>query len=99
MAAATYFACQKKQATDGQCRRTKITPALECKDGSHETATGPRGSELGGDDGTQWVIAANTHTHYEPPADEGTDDTDCGTLATDRLTKGGNNDNHKLDTI
>jgi hypothetical protein len=72
---------------------------LESKDSGHETASGPRGSEFGGDDGTQWVITANTDAQYEPPGDDSTKNTDSSGFAANRLAKRGHNDNHEFDAI
>jgi len=79
--------------------RTEIAPALESEDGSHETASGPRCSELGRDDSTQRVIATDTNAHKKPPYDEGANDTDGGTATADCLAEGANNNDHKLDAI
>lgn len=86
-------------ATMNNGGRTKIAPALEREDGSHETTSGPCSSELGRDDSTQWIIATDTHAHYKPPADEGADDTNSLAATADCLTKCGNNDNDKLDAV
>jgi hypothetical protein len=79
--------------------RTKVAPALECEDGCHETTSGPRSSELGGDSGAQWVAAANAQVHEEAPADKSADDTDNGTFPADGLTECADDDNYELDTI
>lgn len=80
-------------------RLTEIAPTLECKDGGHNATTGPCGSKLGRDDGTEGVVSAYTYTHEEPPADESTNDADSGALAADRLTECANNDDDELKTI
>lgn len=79
--------------------RTELAPALERKNGSHETTSGLRSGELGRDDSTQRVITTDTKAHEKPPADEGTDDTNSWALTADCLTERADDDNDKLDAI
>ena len=86
---------------DNQCDKSggKVAPALEGKDGGHETAADVGGGELGGDDGGEWIVAADSYTHDEAPDDEDTKDIDTVCVTSKSLTKGGDDDDHELDTI
>lgn len=78
---------------------SKVAPTLEGKDGGHETAADGGGGELGGDDGGEGIVATDSYTHNEAPDDEDAKDIDTMCITSESLTKGSDDDDHKLDAI
>ena len=86
---------------DDQCDKSggKVAPALEGKDGGHKTAADVGGSELGGDDGREWIVTTDSNTHDEAPDNEDTKDIDSMCVTGESLTERRDDDDHELDAI
>jgi hypothetical protein len=72
---------------------------LEGKDGGHETAANVGGGELGGDNSGEWIVATDSYAHDEAPDNEDAKDIDTMCVTGESLTKGSDDDDHKLDAI
>lgn len=82
-----------------QGKLTKVAPALGSKSCSDHTTTDAGGCELGGDNGGQRVVTANTDTENETPNDESTKNANSRASSTKSLGECGEDDEDKLDTV
>jgi hypothetical protein len=84
---------------EGNESGSKVAETLGREGRSHHAATNPSGSKLGRDDSRKRVVTTDSNPHDETPYNEDTDDVDSRSLARERLSEGGDNDDHKLNAI
>ena len=77
----------------------ELADALHGEDGAHHGATPLGGGELGGDDGGERVVTADTDAHEHTPEDDDADDGDGGRVGGERLGEGGEDDEEEFDPV
>jgi len=88
-----------RQEDDGNDASGQVTESLHGKDSGHHGTATVGGGKLGSDDGRQGVITTNTDTDNDTPDDKSSGERQSVTVSREGLTKGGDNDNHQLDTV
>lgn len=83
----------------GHDSSSKLAETLHREDGTHH-GTSPLGSrKLGSNDGRQWVVSTNSHTHDDTPEGHETNKAHGDGLRGESLREGGEDDDDKLETV
>lgn len=78
---------------------TELAKTLHGEDGTHHGSSPLGSSELGGDDGGEWVVTTNTNTHQNTPEDDDTDEGDRSRVGSQGLGQSREDDDNQFKTV